>query len=57
MIGPPDPLMQMFQRIFTMHWELDGRALMFAAILVSLIGAFVGMYFYDHFDEDDLDER
>jgi len=52
MIGPPDPLMQMFQRIFTMHWELDGRALMFAAILVSLIGAFVGMYFYDHFDEE-----
>src|SRR5258707_9042626 len=52
MIGPADPVMKFFQTLFTMHWELDGRALMFAAILVALLGAFVGMYFWDHsFDE------
>ena len=53
MIGRPDPVMQFFQTLFTMHWELDGRALMFAAILVALLGAFIGMYFWDYsFDED-----
>jgi len=56
MIGPPDPVMQFFQRVFTMHWVLDGQALMFAAILVALLGAFIGMYFWDHTFDEDLDE-
>ncbi len=53
MIGSPDPMMRFFQRVFTMHWELDGRALMFSAILVALLGAFVGMYFWDSFFDED----
>jgi len=53
MIGPPDPVMQYLRGFLQWGKPLDAQALMFAAIATALVGAFIGMYFWDQaFDEE-----